>query len=93
MNDKVMHNPNDDTQNYHFCRSQLEVETFAPQPIKVNQRNSPKWSNQQIIKLYYKTLWTSIINSPPNVSSLPVLLAAQYTDNNSIKFPLFLSMA
>ena len=28
MADKVMYIPNDDTQNYPFCRSQLVVESF-----------------------------------------------------------------
>ena len=29
MADKLMHTPNDDTQNYPFSRLQLEVETFG----------------------------------------------------------------
>ena len=37
MADKLMHIPNDDTQNYPFYKLQLLVETFG---------HSTKWSNQ-----------------------------------------------
>ena len=39
MADKFMYIPNDETQNYPFCRLQLVVKTFG---------HSTKWTNQSI---------------------------------------------
>ena len=57
-----MYSPNDDTQNYLFCRLQLMVETFGHlmnQPNIFHQQ-SPKLLGQHIRKRYYKTLGTSV---------------------------------
>ena len=68
MAEKLMNIPNDDTQNYSFCRLQLMVKTFGQSTKWTNQskfNKSPKdCLNQQIRKSYYKTLGTSVINSP-----------------------------
>ena len=61
MADKLMYIPNDDTQNYHFCRLQLVVETFITQLNFPSNQNSEKASivlSQPIGKRYYKTLGT-----------------------------------
>ena len=45
--------PNEDTQNYHFCRLQLVVETFGHlihQQIKIQNSSHQKLSSQWIIK-------------------------------------------
>ena len=42
MADKLMYIPNDDTQNYFFCRLQLDVETFGHSTYWTNQSNSIK---------------------------------------------------
>ena len=64
MADKFMHILNDDTQNYHFCRLQLEFETFGH---SINKRTNKK-SLKKVVKStnkkrYFKTLGTSEINS------------------------------
>ena len=46
MADKIMYNPNDDTQKYPFCRLKLFVETFE---------HSTQWINQLILNLSSKT--------------------------------------
>ena len=53
-----MYIPNDDKQNYPFCRLELVVETNQ------NLLKSPKLVSQRIRKRYYKILGTSVINSP-----------------------------
>ena len=47
MLDKLMHIPNDDTQNYPVCRLQLVVETFE---------HSTYWTNQPINQNSMKVL-------------------------------------
>ena len=43
MDDELMFIPNDDTQNYNFCRLQLVVETFGLyEPKNQNSINVPK---------------------------------------------------
>ena len=67
MADKLMCNPNDDIQIFPFCRLKLVVETFDTQlNERTNQTSlkSPKLLIQRIRKRYYKTLATSVINSP-----------------------------
>ncbi len=39
MTDELMYIPNDDTQNYSFCKLQLVVETFGHLPLQTNQSN------------------------------------------------------
>ena len=65
MADELMYIPNNDTQNYPYCRLQLVVRTLnlINQQIKI-QLKSPKLLSQLIRKRYYKTLGTSVINSP-----------------------------
>ncbi len=55
MADKLI--PNNDTQNYPFCRLQLEVEKFGYATKWTNQTifKSPRLLNQRIRKGYYKT--------------------------------------
>ena len=58
-----MYISNDDTQIYSFCRLQLVVETFGHSTLCANQSESmkfPKLLNQQIRKIYYKSLETSV---------------------------------
>ncbi len=56
--DKLMNIPNDDTQNYPYCRIQL-VDTQLDEPSKLIQRKSQKLLSQPMRKCYYKTLGTS----------------------------------
>ena len=65
MADKLMCIPNNEAQNYSFCRLKLVVETFEQ-----NSLNSPKLFSKRIRKRYYKTLGTSVIDSPMSPSSL-----------------------
>ena len=58
-----MHIFNDDTQNYPFYRTNLVVETIE-QSTNKNSLKSPKLLRQQIRRRDYKTLGTSVINSP-----------------------------
>ena len=60
MTDKLMYIPDDYTQNYPFCILQLVVETFG----------HPTYSVNNLEKRYYKTLGTSVINSPVSPPSL-----------------------
>ena len=79
MADKLMYIPNDDTQNYPFCRLQLLVKMFGHSTFRTKQskfnNKSPKLSSQWIRKSYYKTLGTKVINSPmPPPSQTTILL-------------------
>ena len=58
----MIHNYDD----YPFCRLQLLVETFGHSTKWTNQNSlkSPKFLSLWIRKRYYKTFWTSVINSP-----------------------------
>ena len=64
MANKLMYIPNDNTQNYTFCRLQKVVETFGYSSFKPTNQNSvkvpkvPKWI--WIRKPYYKKFRTSI---------------------------------
>ena len=69
MDDKFMYIPNDDTQNYLFCRLKLVVETFKHSTVWAIQSN-PKFLSQRIRKRYHKSLGTSVINSPLSPLSL-----------------------
>ena len=42
MADKLMYIPNDDTQNYHFCRLQSVIKTFGSQLNESTNQNSIK---------------------------------------------------
>ncbi len=67
MADKLMLFPNNNTQNCPFCISQLLVETLDTQLNKPTNQNSLKVPNvvkPTNKKRYYKTLETSVINSP-----------------------------
>ncbi len=74
ITDKLMCKVN--KQNYPFCRLQLAVETFGHsncyQLNKIHQK-SPKLLSQRIRKHYYKTLETSVINSPSSPLSLGIM--------------------
>ncbi len=70
MDEKFMYIPNDDKQNYSFCRLQLLIETFG-HSIKI-QCKSLKLLSQKINKLYYKNLGTSVMKSPLSPPSLPL---------------------
>ena len=57
----LMFIPNENIQNYQFCRLQLEVKTLDTQRNESNNKNllkSPKLFSQQIRKQCYKTLGT-----------------------------------
>ena len=59
--------PNDHTQHNSYCRLQLVVETFGNLLNKPTNQNSIKFHKvvkELIRKLYYKTLKTSVLNSP-----------------------------
>ena len=74
MADKLIYMPNDDTQNYPFCRLILVVENWNvwnTQHNETTNRNSQKSPNllgQRITKRYYKTLGTSVITSQSPLS-------------------------
>ena len=72
MADKLMHIPNDNTQNSPFCRLQLAVKHLNTQLNEINQNvvKSTKLLSQGIRKRYYKTLGTSVINRPMSPPSL-----------------------
>ena len=75
---EVMNIPNDETQNYppSFCILQLVVETCG------HSSNEPTKQIQQIRKHYYKSLGTSVINSPcpicPSVRVAALLTRPDY---------------
>ena len=60
MADKLIKIFNDDTENYNVYRLQFMVETFRNSTQQTNQSKF----NKSLQKRYYKTLETSIINSP-----------------------------
>ena len=67
MDDKLIYIPNNDTQNYLFCRLQLMVEMFehwTNEQTNQNSLESPKLFSKRIRKCYCKTLGTSVINNP-----------------------------
>ena len=73
MENKFMYIPNDVTQNFPFYRLHLVVKTFDAElnePTNQNLKKSPKLLCQRIIKSYYKTLGTSVIQ--PNVPFVPL---------------------
>ena len=51
MADKLMYTPNDDSQNYPFCRLNLVVKTFEHLTYKPTNQNSVKI----LIKVVYPT--------------------------------------
>ena len=64
MADRLINIPNDDTQNYPFCRNYNQLlKSFDTQINEPTNLNSKKPS-QRIRKRYYKTFGTSAINSP-----------------------------
>ena len=76
MANKLMYILNDNTQKYPFCRVKLVVETFEQSTYEQTNQNPlkpPKWVSQRIGKCYYKTLGTSVINSPLSSRSLVYL--------------------
>ena len=71
MTDNIMHIPEDDTQNYPFCRSQLVIEMFGhstkwTKQSKFRITSNPSLLSQRMRKRCYKTLGTSVINTPKN---------------------------
>ena len=65
MADQLMYIPNDDTQNFSFCRLKLVVETFEThhnEPANQNSRIFLKLS-RRIRKRYYKTLKVSALKT------------------------------
>ena len=74
MSYKLMYAPNDDTQNSPVDYiSSWNVWTFNI--YELTNQKSPKLLTQRIRKLYYKTLGTSVLNSPmsPSLSGWPQL--------------------
>ena len=63
MADKLLYIPDNDTQNYPFCRLKLVVETLKPPINEVPKVVEPTNKN-------YKTLGASVINSPLSPLSL-----------------------
>ena len=70
MAKKLIHIPNDNAQNFHFCRLWLLVETFGHSTSWINQSKSPKLLSQRIRERYYVTLGTSVTNSLMSPSTL-----------------------
>ena len=74
MADILIYIPNYITQKDPFCIFKLEVQTLNTQLNELtNQKSSqqsPKLSSQRIRKRYYRTLETSVINSPLSLISL-----------------------
>ena len=67
MIDKLMYIPNDDTQNYPFCRLQLKLlkllNTQLNEPTNQNSIKSSKLLHNRIRKRWFKTLGTSVLAS------------------------------
>ena len=63
MAEKLLHIPNDETQNYTFCRSKLVVETFETLLNELTNQNSlksPKLLGQRTRKRYCPlSLWNN----------------------------------
>ncbi len=72
MADKLLYTFNADTQNYRFLRLKLKrLDTHFNEPTNQNSLKVPKMVKPtNIIKLYYKTLGTSVINNPVSPPSL-----------------------
>ena len=93
MADKLMNITNNKTSNYpllYITNSGWNVWTLYL--MKKNDQNllkSPKLISQRIRKCYYKTLGTSVINSPMSPSSMNSTLASKewiYYPRYSIRF-------
>ena len=70
MAEKMMYIPNDETQNYNYNYNKwIWTLNIMIQQIKIQYKYSKLFS-QRIIKRYYKTLGTSVINSPMSPPSL-----------------------
>ena len=63
MTPKLMHSPKDNTQNYSFRWWKL-LDNHLKERTNQNSVKVSKLLDQQIRKHYYKTLGTSVINSP-----------------------------
>ena len=62
MADKLMYIPNDDTQNYPFCKLLKHLKTQLNESTNKNSMKANKVvENQRIRKRYCKTLGTSVI--------------------------------
>ena len=73
MTDNFMYIPNNYTKYYPFCRLNKLLKrssTKLNKPTNHIQLKSPKLLSQRIGKRYYKTLRTSLINSPLSPPSL-----------------------
>ncbi len=87
MADKLMYNPNDDTQNYPICRLQLVVkrlDTKLNEPTNHNSLKSPPLLSQRIRKRYYKTMGTSVINNPLSLFAFMVDSSSRLSKQESI---------
>ena len=71
MADKLIYKPNDDTQNYPFCRLQILVKTFGHLTKETENQNSIKVP--RIRKHYYKTLGSSVKDSPMAPAALNII--------------------
>ena len=72
--------PNNGTQNYHYCRLQLVVDTQINEATKQNPIKVPKVV-KHIRNRYYKTLGTSVIKSPrspPFLIGMISIIRCQY---------------
>ena len=79
MADRLMYIPNDETQNYPFCRLQLVV--ALNEPTNQNSMKVLKVVKPTNKKIYYKALRTSVINSPfspPYMNMTPTILKSIY---------------
>ena len=89
MADKLMYIPNDDTQNYLFCRLKLMViKRLNTQLNESNNQNSPKvpkFGKPTNKKTFYKTFRTSAIKSPMSLPSLPVTVSIKPNQHNFLK--------
>ena len=68
-----MYIPNNNAQYYPLCRIKLMVETFEHSTKLIKQSKVPKDVKLMFRKHYYKTLGTSVINSPLSPLSLQQL--------------------
>ena len=66
MTDKLMYTPSDEIQYYPFCTlKRLDTQLEPTNKISIKSPQS-----QRIIKCYYKTLGTCVINSPMSPPSI-----------------------
>ena len=70
MADKLMNIPNDDTQNYPYCRFKLVVEMFENEPTKQSSIKVPNFVKPKNKNMSLKD-FRDYCNKQPSVPSLP----------------------